>query len=203
MVFVFDLDDTVCDTDGFSEKYILNFFRTHNLPYKQIAKEVRFAEAKFDWACEYAHAWYLKFGDEMMANFPCKSGAIKLINKLYDAGHKVVIATARANDWHTDPVGITKNWLAKVGLKYHKIYIGRIDKEAICQAENADFFVDDDVNITGKTAAHFAETGSGKEVFLMTSAYNKNLQTTQGVTRVRDFDDLAKKLKAYSINLGE
>ncbi len=25
MVFVFDIDDTLCDTDGYSEKYILEF----------------------------------------------------------------------------------------------------------------------------------------------------------------------------------
>lgn len=29
MVFVFDLDDTICETDKYSEKYILNFFKTH------------------------------------------------------------------------------------------------------------------------------------------------------------------------------
>lgn len=131
MVFVFDLDDTVCDTDGYSEEYILNFFKTHKYPYKQIAKNVRFAEAKFDWTREVANEWYLKYGDEMMSNFPCKNNAVEVINKLYGLGHKIVIATARANDWHTDPVGITKDWLAKVGLKYHKIYIGRIDKEKI------------------------------------------------------------------------
>ena len=56
MIFVFDLDDTVCDTDGYSEKFINEFIKKHNLPYKQIAKDVRFAEMKFDWSHEEALA---------------------------------------------------------------------------------------------------------------------------------------------------
>ena len=46
MVFVFDLDDTLSETDAYSEKYINEFMKKNNLPYKQIAKDVRFAEKK-------------------------------------------------------------------------------------------------------------------------------------------------------------
>ena len=72
MVFVFDLDDTICDTDGYSEKYIKDFFSKYNMPYKQIAKNVRYAEEKFNWSKEIALKWYKKFGDEMALHFPCK-----------------------------------------------------------------------------------------------------------------------------------
>lgn len=54
MVFVFDLDDTICDTDKYSEKYIRKYIAKHKLPYKQIATNVRFAEKKFDWDIETA-----------------------------------------------------------------------------------------------------------------------------------------------------
>ena len=54
MVFVFDLDDTLSETDLYSEKYISEFINKNNLPYKQIAKDVRFAERKFDWSTETA-----------------------------------------------------------------------------------------------------------------------------------------------------
>ena len=38
MIFVFDLDDTLCDTDLYSEYYIKEYIKKNNLPYKQIAK---------------------------------------------------------------------------------------------------------------------------------------------------------------------
>lgn len=49
--------------------------------------------------------------------------------------------------------------------------------------------MDDDVDIAGRTA-------KVAKVFLMTSNYNKTLQVPEGVTRVENFDDLAKKLNS-------
>ena len=84
MVFVFDLDDTICDTDVYSEYYINKFIKDNKLPFKQVAKVVRFAEKKFDWDLETALNWYKQYGDKMMLEFPAKPNAIKLINALYD-----------------------------------------------------------------------------------------------------------------------
>jgi len=196
VIFVFDLDDTVCDTDSYSEYYINNFIKKHDLPYKQIAKNTRFAEAKFNWDTETALAWYKERGDEMMANFPCKKNAVTTINKLYDSGHTIIIATARANDWHTNPEEITLNWLKKHGIKYHKIYIGRIDKEAICEEVNADVFVDDDIKTTQRVADFFKTCkNSRKKSFLMTTEYNQNLEISNNILRVKDFNDFETKLK--------
>ena len=79
MIFVFDLDDTICETDLYSEKYIKKFIKENNLPYKQVAKNVRFAESKFDWNMDAALKWYKKYGDDMMAEFPCKKNAVKFL----------------------------------------------------------------------------------------------------------------------------
>ena len=197
MIFVFDLDDTVCDTDSYSEYYILNYIKKYNLPYKQVAKNTRFAEKKFDWAAETALEWYKKHGDEMMSNFPCKENAVSTINKLYDLGHTIVIATARANDWHTNPEEVTIKWLKENKIKYHQIYIGRIDKEAICEEVNADIFIDDDIKTTQKVADYFKTTNkTSKKSFLMTTGYNQNLEISNDVIRVIDFDDFVEKLKS-------
>ena len=195
MIFIFDLDDTVCDTDLYSEHYILNFIKEYNLPYKQIAKTTRFAEKKFDWNTDSALKWYKEYGDDMMANFPCKENAVDVINGLYDLGHTIIIATARANDWHTDPENVTLNWLKKNKIKYHKVYIGRIDKEVICEEENADIFVDDDINTTQRVANYFkTQNSSTKKSFLMTTDYNKNLVFSPDVIRVKDFNDFLSKV---------
>jgi len=200
MIFVFDLDDTVCDTDAYSEQYILNFIKDNNLPYKQIAKNVRFAEQKFDWSREYALSWYKKYGDAMMFNFPCKEGAVELINQLYDLNHTIIIATARANDWHNEPERITKEWLDKEGIKYHKLYIGRIDKEKICEEENANFFIDDDIKITKNVAEYFvSQNNKNVQCFIMNTGYNKDLEINECVKRVNSFNEFKTELMKYNI----
>lgn len=79
MVFVFDLDDTICETNEYSEKYIRDFLRAHNSPYKQIATKVRHAEMKFDWDEETAIKWYKQYGDKMISELPCKKNAAQFL----------------------------------------------------------------------------------------------------------------------------
>lgn len=202
MVFVFDLDDTVCETDAYSEYYIKKFIEDNKLPYKQVASVVRFAEKKFDWDTETALNWYKAYGDQMMLEFPCKPNAVEVINSLFDMGHTIIIATARATDWHTDPEGLTYQWLKDNGIKYSKVYIGRVDKEKICEENHADVFIDDDIKITGKVAEHFKENGKQKcKPFLITTDYNKTLDKSNGVERVSNFADFASRLKEFGINI--
>lgn len=192
MVIVFDLDDTVVDTDSYSEKYILNFIKENNLPYKLVNKVARFAEKKFDWDNETALNWYKEYGDNMMLEFPLREGAKEVINELYDLGHTIVIATARAIDWHKDPEGITKRWLENNGLKYSKLYIGRIDKEKICEDETADVFIDDDIKITNRVAEYFNKTGG--KACLFNTDYNKELDVSSSVIRVNNFNEFKQKV---------
>lgn len=189
MIFVFDLDDTVCDTDGYSTCYIDKFLETHRLPFGKIKEIGRFAEEKFSWDKNTALCWYKTYGDQMMAEFPCKPNTIDVINTLYENGHTIIIATARATDWHTDPETITLQWLKKIGLKYHKIYMGRVDKEQICAETNADVFVDDDLKITYNVANH--PHNADTKVFLMNTAYNLTQPTPSGVARINSIKEMA------------
>lgn len=190
MIFVFDLDDTICDTDGYSEKYICEFIAKHKLPYKQISKIGRFAERKFDWDTETARKWYKEFGDQMMLEFPCRPGAAEIVRFLHNCGHKIVISTARAADWHTNPEEITLKWLDNNEIPYDKFYIGRKDKEKICEDENADYFIDDDMSIVENVANYFSKFNGKKQAFLVTTNYNKNLSVPSGVIRLKDFENL-------------
>ncbi len=199
MVFVFDLDDTICETDAYSEYYINKFFKENNWNYQQIAKVTRFAEAKFNWPNEMAKAWYKKYGDEMMLEFSCKKDAIKTINTLYDNGHKIIIATARNYDWHSNPEEITLQWLKNVGLKVSKVYIGRVDKEIVCENEKADFFIDDDISITKKVSEVL--NGKGKQAFLMNSDFNQTQECPSNVKRVSGFKQLMTEISKYTDEL--
>ena len=198
MVFVFDLDDTLCDTDGYSKKYILNFFKQNNLPYKQACNNARFADGLFDWTHEEALSWYKIYGDEMMLNFPCKNNVVEVINYLYDNGHKIVIATARATDWHTNPEQITKLWLENNGIKYHKLYCGRFDKEYICEEVGADVFVDDDIKITSNVATYLEDKNI--KAMLMTTRYNIDKQYSNKVVRINDLQDMLNVISEKDLN---
>lgn len=105
MKFLVDLDDTICDANGFSEMFIKNFIKKYKLPYKQITKPARFAEMKFDWSEDVAIQWYKKYGDKMMLEFVCKDKVKETLNQLKELNHEIIIVTARNTDWHTDPKG--------------------------------------------------------------------------------------------------
>lgn len=199
MTFIFDIDDTISDTDGYSEKYIEKFFIEHKVPYRKTNQTTRFAEGKFDWTEQQAIYWYKVYGDEMALEFPCIKGAKELINSLYDQGHRIVIATARETVWHNTPVLVTKLWLQKNKIKYSKLYTGRVDKEQICEAENADFFMDDDLKITAKVASHFAEKGKKIQSLLATTPFNKDKTPGEGVLRIQNFAQLEKHLASLGI----
>jgi len=59
---------------------------------------------------------------------------IKIINKLYDMGNRIILFTARGYVTGKDWSGITKGQMEKWGVKYHELKFGK---------PNADFYVDD------------------------------------------------------------
>lgn len=186
MIFVFDLDDTVCDSDAYSEECIANFIKENNLPYKKVRDNTRFADEKFDWDQETSRKWYKIYGDEMMLHFPCKKNTKEVIGKLRELGHKVIFATARSTEWHKDPEGISRQWLENNNISYDKLIVGRFDKELVCKEENADVFVDDDIKIT----TNVANFGINTKVFLANTKHNSTLKTPNKVTRLYDFTEL-------------
>lgn len=193
MKIVFDLDDTVCMTNEYSDYYILKYIKDNNLKIEKIRDVSRFADGKYDWNEEQAKNWYRKNGDKMMSEFPCKPKAIEIINYLKDKGHTISIVTARSSDWHIDPVKVSIEWLKKNNIKYSEICFGRNDKENVCKEINADVFVDDDLEITKNVAKVFAGQNN-KAVFLMNSDYNNQFKEAEGVIRINNFDELLEKL---------
>lgn len=67
-----------------------------------------------------------------------KTGAIVTINELYDAGHTIIIYSART--WAEYEMTIA--WLKRYGIKYHQLFMGKpigdvwIDDRAITAKDN-------------------------------------------------------------------
>ena len=120
-----------------------------------------------------------------------------LLQSIYNNGHTIIIATARDNVWHSDPENITKQWLDNNKIPYHKLYIGRVDKENICEIENADVFIDDDIEITSRVANKI----SNIKVFLSQTDYNQTLTTPKNVKQIKNLSDLSSLLNLPEFNL--
>lgn len=191
MIFVIDVDDTLSDTDEYSEEFISNFFVAHNLPYKLINKNSRYADGKFDWDTDTAIKWYKTYGDDMSLDFPVKPNAVETVNELYDAGHKIIFATARDKTWHNDPEGMTRKWLLKNGFKFHKLYVGREDKEQICLKENADYFIDDDIKICSRVLGYSKHTTP----ILTLTNFNRELEKPENLKMVANIAEIKDIIK--------
>lgn len=61
--------------------------------------------------------------------------AIDAVNRLYNAGHTIIIDTARGSTSKIDWYDITSSQLKSWGLRYHELRVG--------QKIHADIFVDD------------------------------------------------------------
>jgi|TARA_B100001971_G_C18149263_1_gene514868 uncharacterized HAD superfamily protein len=59
---------------------------------------------------------------------------IKLINKLYSSGNKIILFTSRGSKSGKDWFEFTKNQINNWGIKYHKLIMGK---------PQADIFIDD------------------------------------------------------------
>lgn len=193
MIFIFDIDDTISNTGKYGKEYILNYIKNNNLPYKQKEESVKYPEEQFDWTYEEAHNWYKEHGDEMLLSFPCFEGAIETINKLYETGHEIIFATARSTDWYNRPIETTRKWLKMNHIKYNKLYTSRMDKEKICELENANVFVDDDLNTCLRVSQYFE--GSKNKVFLMNTCKDKRKDLPSNIIRIDQIKDIPSILK--------
>ncbi len=199
MIFVFDIDDTISETDKCSDKYIAKFLKDSGSVYKRVRDVARFTEMKFDWPEDVALKWYKTYGDQMAEQFNQKRNAVEILTFLHNKGHKIVLATARSTDWHTDPEGMTMRWLKAKKVPYDKIYLGRVDKEKICIDEHADVFVDDDIEICERVARDCKNT----KVFLMNSDFNKTQYASPNLQRIDNLSMVLALMKTNKLKKAE
>lgn len=188
MIFIFDIDDTVSNTGKYSKEYILNNFKINNITYKVKDINGKYPEEQFDWNYEDANKWYKTYGDDMILSLPCFEGAVETINKLYNAGHEIIFATARSTDWYMKPIETTRRWLKKNNIKYNKLYTGRMDKEKICEIENANVFVDDDLDTCLRVSKYFE--GTNNKVFLMNTCKDKRNDLPKNIIRINSIKEI-------------
>lgn len=89
------------------------------------------------------------FSERQLVNIPIVSGAVETVNKWHDAGHKIIILTARTEHWKDQ----TEDWLDKIGIKYDKLIFDD-NKGEVAAKEGIDFFLDDKPENVAEMHAH-------------------------------------------------
>jgi len=60
---------------------------------------------------------------------------ITLVNTLYDLGNKIIIFTARGTSSNTNYRYLTRKQLMEWGVKYHKLFFGKIISDKVITPE--------------------------------------------------------------------
>ena len=72
-----------------------------------------------------------------------RKNCAEIIRKLHNEGHKIYIITARDSEFHEDPYKLSKDWLDKNNIYYDELIVNARNKLEVCQRENIDLFIDD------------------------------------------------------------
>jgi uncharacterized HAD superfamily protein len=111
---------------------------------------------------------------------PTIKGAVEKINEIYDAGHRVIILTARTDHMYDQ----TEEWLKRIGLKYHEL-VHDSEKGPRAVKEDIDIFIDDKPENIQDLIEH------GIEAYVFDQPWNKGVSAP----RITDW----KNVKAHII----
>ena len=118
MVIGIDMDDTICSTNELiiveADKYDKEVLGGTGV------KDVKAYEFNdmLGWEPEMKGQFFHDRLEYIMGNAEIKEGARDVINRLHDAGNKIIIITFRKAKYLTDPYKLTKDWLDRNGVKY-------------------------------------------------------------------------------------
>ena len=128
----------------------------------------------YEWPGDECSKFWREIADTMLAKAKPKASAVNVVNNLKKYGHKIIIISARTNQWHKDPYKLTFDWLTKNNIPFDKIIVGHLDKTDSCVKEKIDIFIDD----TPETLVKLQNVNI--DTILMSTYHNKNQTVYSG-----------------------
>lgn len=163
-----DVDDTICSTNETilveADKYDKEVLGGTGI---KNAKAFEFTEM-MGWPKDGTGKFFKDRLEYIMNKAPIKDGAVEVINKLYEEGNEIYFITYRKDKYIKDPYLLTKNYLDRHGIKYHKLIANSGDKGIVCYNNKIDLFIDDSPVHCGDVELY------GIKVYLFDSMYNKD-----------------------------
>lgn len=186
-----DIDDTLTDSFAYFQPFVAEFFhmtletcRQKGISYSTLPASMKKDELAF------AQAYY----DRVVPDTPIKQDARDALEKLHEAGHTLLVITARNNQLYTDCVATTTAQLCGYGIPYDRL-ICTMDKAAVCEEENIDLFIDDSLRYVEAAQA------KGIKALLFTSPANQDVKTS--VTRVSSWQEILSCVMSLSDSQSE
>ena len=183
MNIAIDIDDTIADTAKYLQPSVAEYF---GVSEEYLAENsITYDNLPPQWRGEFLD-FAGKYFDALIEDTPAKPGAAKTIREIRRAGHRVIITTARTNEFYTDCIKTTKAELANLGIEYDKL-VCSFDKLASYLENDVDLVIDDSVKY-----CTLAED-NGIKALLFNS--DKNLMTKTGLRRVSSWEDVRSVMK--------
>ena len=142
MILGIDIDDTITrtteQTDIFAKEYtekVLNREFSINLD----TYDPMWVQAAYGWTKEDEKGFWNLYYEKDMEMLEPKEDAIESINELYK-NHEIILISARWDFESGIIKKITKDWLERHDVHYHKLFINHVDKRKISMENNIDLF---------------------------------------------------------------
>ena len=91
--------------------------------------------------------YFLKDIQESITNSALpRENVREVLLKLKNKGFEIIIVTARDFEFHDDPYKLSKDWLDKNNILFDKLIVNARDKATVCEEENINIFIDDQLN---------------------------------------------------------
>lgn len=189
MILGIDIDDTITktteQTDIFAKEYtekVLNREFSINLD----TYDPMWVQAAYGWTKEDEKGFWDLYYEKDMEMLEPKEDAIESINELYK-NHEIILISARWDFESGIIKKITKDWLERHDVHYHKLFINHVDKRKISMENNIDLFIDDSL----KTCREIESIGI--KTLLMTSRRTDKIDVGS-ITRVDNWKEILQKI---------
>lgn len=149
-----DIDDTITDT----YEHMLPLIAVHyNIDLKQLWKDhPSYKEMKKNLP-DFEN--FVKSNFHILANIvSVKEGAIEVLKKLRNEGHKIIIITARNSEEYGNPYKISYEFLTSRGVPFDKLFTNVDNKGLKCLNEGVDIFIDDNTKNCKSALKHKIKT---------------------------------------------
>lgn len=140
-----DLDDTINTLAPILLKYAIKYNKVKNINHEIKPHEWEFDKA-FGWSEDHIKEFLDEYIIKVFKEAKPKKNAVKIIHKLRDEGHKIIVITARSEEHVKGVYNHCAEWLDKYHIVYDKIVVDSHDKAKKCKENDVDIFIDDNID---------------------------------------------------------
>lgn len=189
MIIGIDIDDTITKTteqiDIFAKEYTEKILK-REFSINFDTYDPMWARGAYAWSKEEDREFWNLYYVKVVENVEPKDNSIEVINELFK-DNEIIIISARW-DWDSGLIQKkTTEWLNNHDVKYHKLFMGHIDKRKICNENNINLFIDDSL----KTCEEIESIGI--KTLLMESRRTKEMDTGN-ISKVKDWLEIREKI---------